>query len=482
MNICAIVPIKHISTRVPGKNYRDFNGLPLFQVILNTLLSCNIIQTIVIDTNSELVKGIILDKYSCNSNIIIYDRPEDLWAGDVPTNVLLENVIKDLELYNYDFFLQTHVTNPLLSINTINKCIETFIEKQKDGFDSLFTVKKLQTRLYTKQNNKIFALNHNPEELIPTQDLEPIYDENSCVYIFTRDVLFKKHHRIGFNPYIYVMNDIESSDIDTETDFLIAKSLHKEFKINETNNYVLITGVYGEIGNEIAKKFKQNKWRVIGIDIQNCINHEHVDYFYNIDISNKTELKKLILDDIPKITNKIDCIINNAAIQICKPIYDMSEEEWELTFDCNIKPIFLISKYALPLLMNSKNANIINIGSVHATSTSDKIAAYAATKSSVVGLTRNLAIELGKFNIRVNVISPGAIDTSMLRKGLMRGHVGETDDEDQLVINLGKKHLLGNVGKPHNVSELVMHIINNSFLNGGNLVIDGGATIKLSTE
>ena len=185
--VCVIIPIKHISERVPGKNYRDFNGEPLFTIILNTVLKSNLVDKIVIDTNSQLVKSIIEKDYSENI-ITVYDRPEHLHSGKTPVNLLLENVITTLNL-DFDYYVQTHATNPILSCETFDNCIETFIEQEKNGYDSLFTAKKWQTRLYTNNNNNVKALNHNPNELLPTQELEPLYEENSCVYIFKKDIL-----------------------------------------------------------------------------------------------------------------------------------------------------------------------------------------------------------------------------------------------------------------------------------------------------
>ena len=92
-----------------------------------------------------------------------------------------------------------------------------------------------------------------------------------------------------------------------------------------------------------------------------------------------------------------------------------------------------------------------------------------------------MAIELSKYNIRVNCVSPGAVDTKMLRAGLLRGHVGD-GDEISLIRNLGSKHLLGKIGTPENIADIVYYITNNKFLTGSNIIIDGGATIKLSTE
>ena len=472
-NICAIIPIKHLSERVPGKNYRLFNKKPLFQIILETLLQSKYINHIVIDTNSEIVKNIISDKYN-NNNITIYDRPENISSGDIPVNFLLENVIKELNL-NYDFYFQTHTTNPLLSTETIDNSIELFI-KNEQKFDSLFSVKEIRSRFYTiNDNNCICALNHNIKELLPTQNLKPIYEENSCIYIFTKDVLFKNHHRIGNNPYMYLMTDLESQDIDTENDFILAEILYEKNIINKKRK-VIITGVTGDIGNSIANEFKKNNYYVIGIDKINSKN-KNIDLFYNKDIICKEDFDEII-NNIKQKFDIIDCIVNNAAIQICKNIWEIEDFEWNDTFDCNLKTTFLFVKNLLDLLKNSDNCNIINIGSVHSICTSDKISIYSTSKAALVGLTRNLAIELSKFDIRVNSISPGAIDTKMLRDGLYRGHCGNTNALD----NIKNKHLLKNIGSPMDVAELCFYITKNDFITGSNIIMDGGASIFLSTE
>lgn len=491
-SICAIIPIKHLSTRVPEKNYRDFNGKPLFRIILDTLLSFDELDRIVIDTNSPIVKNTVIAEYD-DSRITVYDRPEHLWAGDIPTNLLFENLIADLDL-NYDLFIQTHVTNPLLTLNTIRKSIEYFVQKQKEGHDSLFSVKKHQTRLYTLKDNEVLALNHNPSELLPTQDLEPLYEENSCIYIFTRETLFKKHHRIGYDPVIYVMDDIESIDIDIETDFLIAEILYRNLNKINTNTvvnnndrqYVLITGVVGGIGQSLAKTFKRHDWYVIGVDIKPDTNSEHIDRFIRVDLTEQNAIKNII-KSIQDTEQRLDCIINNAAIQICKPIWELAEDEWIKTYNCNVMNIYLTAKYGLELLKKSDNPNIINIASVHATNTSCDIAAYASSKAAVVGLTKNMAIELGKYNVRVNAISPGAIDTPMLRDGLRRGYVENTYDEEDdiesiLIDKISEKHILKYIGKPYNIAEFAHYITTNNYITGSNLIVDGGATIKLSTE
>jgi len=226
MKIYALIPIKHNSERVPEKNYRDFNGKPLFFWIINTLLNSNYINKIIIDTDSLLIKELIPKYFNENMHrIIIYDRPIHLHGGHVATNDLFVNVIQDLNL-DADYYFQTHTTNPLLKTSTVNKALEQFLIKKKEGYGSLFSVNTHHTRFYDKNGDDI---NHNRFKLIPTQDLEPIYEENSCIYIFTKKSLFEFNARIAKKAFLFRMSNIESTDIDWPEDFELAKILHKYY-------------------------------------------------------------------------------------------------------------------------------------------------------------------------------------------------------------------------------------------------------------
>lgn len=221
MKIFAIIPIKHESTRVPMKNFRQMNGKPLYFYIINTLLQIKRISKIIIDTNSPIIfNNVPLLFKNEMHRIILYERPEHLWDGNTPTNNLLINVINHLDL-NADLYLQTHVTNPLLKKETIEKAIDEFIP---DKNDSLFSAKVLRTRLYDKNVKEI---NHDRFNLVPTQNLEPIYEENSCIYIFSKNTLETYKSRIGINPYIFKMSEIESQDIDWEDDFVITEIIQQ---------------------------------------------------------------------------------------------------------------------------------------------------------------------------------------------------------------------------------------------------------------
>ncbi len=215
--ITALVPMKEHSARVPGKNVRPFCGEPLLHWILASLDRSRHIERVVIDTDSEEIAALAVARF----DVTIIERPEDLLGDSVVANQLIAH---DLSLLpDSEFFLQTHATNPLLRVETIDRAIETFAAQNE--YDSLFSVTPLQTRLYWPSG---FAVNHEPGRLIPIQDLEPIYEENSCIYLFSRRSFDKRENRIGERPMMFPIDRMEAVDIDEEFDFLIAEALMKQ--------------------------------------------------------------------------------------------------------------------------------------------------------------------------------------------------------------------------------------------------------------
>ena len=215
MKLAALVPMRHHSQRVPGKNYRLLAGKPLFHHILETLLAVREINEILVDTDSDLVMDGLRKNFP---QVKIINRPDVLRADDVPMNEIL---IYDTSQVQADFYLQTHSTNPLLRPETVSRAIQAFLADYPKH-DSLFSVTRWQTRLYD-QNGK--AINHDPSVLIQTQNLPPVYEENSCLYLFTRDNLIKRHHRIGERPMMFEIDADEAWDIDEELDFQICEFL-----------------------------------------------------------------------------------------------------------------------------------------------------------------------------------------------------------------------------------------------------------------
>lgn len=216
--IAALVPMRHSSERVPGKNYKPFAGKPLFYHIIESLSNCPAISKVVIDTDSPTIRDMCAADFP---DVIVLERPAHLRDGAIPMNDVLLNITNQIQT---DFYLQTHSTNPILSPQTIGKAVETFFSSFP-VYDSLFSVTRKQVRMWDQLARPI---NHNQNILLRTQDLPPIYEENSCIYIFSKDILLQKHNRIGNRPCLFEIDEIEAQDIDVELNFKVAEFLFLE--------------------------------------------------------------------------------------------------------------------------------------------------------------------------------------------------------------------------------------------------------------
>jgi CMP-N-acetylneuraminic acid synthetase len=216
--IAAFVPMRHDSERVKGKNYRPLGGRPLYHHIVSSLLACPQIDEVVIDTDSPLITE---EAKSTFPEVRVLQRPEHLLGGDVPMNDVLLN---DIEQVEADLYVQTHSTNPLLRTETIQSALDTFLDA-RDRHDSLFTVTPLHTRLWTPDGG---AINHDPAVLLRTQDLPPVMEENSCLYVFDAETLQRRGNRIGERPLLYPLDLHEACDIDDELDWLLVETLYAQ--------------------------------------------------------------------------------------------------------------------------------------------------------------------------------------------------------------------------------------------------------------
>ncbi len=215
-NIVALLPMKANSQRVKGKNFKVLHGKPLFRWILDTLLSIEEIDKVVINTDAReiLAENDLID----SDRIIIRDRKPELCGDTVSMNLILADDVKALSSHCY---LMTHTTNPFLSAKTIREGITLFREKTENGeADSIFAVNKIQTRFYRADSS---AVNHDPDNLIQTQDLEPWFEENSNLYIFSRESFTATNGRIGAKPAMLITEKMESIDIDEPEDWELAR-------------------------------------------------------------------------------------------------------------------------------------------------------------------------------------------------------------------------------------------------------------------
>jgi CMP-N-acetylneuraminic acid synthetase len=223
MRIVALLPMKANSERVKGKNFRDFGGKPLFKWVLDTLLSVAEIDLIVINTDARhiLAEHGLID----NERILIRDRHEEICGDLISMNLIIKDDIKNIDS---DIYLMTHTTNPFLSRHSVQAAIEKFqITVKAGGTDSLFTVNKVQDRFYDVD---VQPINHDPANLIRTQDLDPWYQENSNLYLFSKDSFYKTDARIGANPTMLVTAPYESTDIDTPDDWELGEVMVEYYR------------------------------------------------------------------------------------------------------------------------------------------------------------------------------------------------------------------------------------------------------------
>jgi CMP-N-acetylneuraminic acid synthetase len=208
--------MRHSSERVKGKNYRSLGGRPLFHHIVETLLAVDEIDEVVIDTDSDVIASDTAEAFPA---VRVLERPEHLRSGDTPMNDVLLNAIASVPA---DLYLQTHSTNPLLTAATVRDGIRQ-LRDAGDAHDSLFTVTPLHTRLWTPAGE---AINHDPAVLLRTQDLPPVMEENSCMYLFDADTLRRRGNRIGERPILKPISGAEAWDIDDELDWAVVEALY----------------------------------------------------------------------------------------------------------------------------------------------------------------------------------------------------------------------------------------------------------------
>ncbi len=246
----------------------------------------------------------------------------------------------------------------------------------------------------------------------------------------------------------------------------------------------LVTGAAGGIGRATVQLFAEMGWRVIGVD-RAPFGDSFPDngLFIQADISVGENLDT-IFQQARAYTGSLNALVNNAAVQVAKPLLETSVADWDAVMASNLRSVFLGIKLAHPLFKAAGGGAIVNVSSVHAVATSANIAAYAASKGGLLALTRAIAIEFAPDDIRCNAVLPGAVDTPMLRAGLGRGHVGGDDILERLD-NLARKTVNGRVGLPGEIAHAIYFLADDrqsSFMTGQAMIVDGGATARLSTE
>ncbi|HEX6220549.1 MAG TPA: acylneuraminate cytidylyltransferase family protein [Acidimicrobiia bacterium] len=215
VRVLAVVPMKGHSERVPGKNLRPIAGKPLFHWILDTLLATSLVDEVMVDTDSDEIEAAVRSVYR---DVSVNRRPEHLHGDLVPMHDIVAYIADHT---THPVLLQTHATNPLLTAKTIDAAIRDFGEDQGQH-DSLMSVTVWQSRFFFPDGRPV---NHEPAELLRTQDLPPLLEENSNIYIAPTEQVRRTRLRIGTNPILFPMDASEAIDIDDQFEFELAELL-----------------------------------------------------------------------------------------------------------------------------------------------------------------------------------------------------------------------------------------------------------------
>ncbi|HVT76488.1 MAG TPA: SDR family NAD(P)-dependent oxidoreductase [Acidimicrobiales bacterium] len=232
---------------------------------------------------------------------------------------------------------------------------------------------------------------------------------------------------------------------------------------------VVVTGARGGIGAAVIELFNASGWRTIGVD-RAAPGEDHSARYLQSDIADADGLTAL--SDALREEDRIDALVNNAAVMMDKDFADLSVADWDATMNTNVRPAFVLTQALLPQLA-AAIGGVVNVASVHAIATSRGVAAYAASKGALVAFTRATSLDLASFGVRVNAVCPGATDTPMLR--------GDPAMKQALVARTP----LGRIAEPSEIAQAVLFLADSErsgFITGQTLVVDGGATSKLSTE
>ncbi len=210
--------MKANSQRIKGKNFRPLQGKPLFRWTLDSLLSLAEVDKVVINTDARAIlaeNGLVESDRLC-----IRDRRPEICGDTISMNQIIAD---DITAVPAEIYLMTHTTNPMLSPATVRAALSAYRTARAAGTaDSLFTVNRIQSRFYGTDGSPI---NHDPDNLVQTQDLEPWFEENSNLYIFSRESFIATNARIGRTPLLHEMSKLEAIDIDTLEDWFLAEAV-----------------------------------------------------------------------------------------------------------------------------------------------------------------------------------------------------------------------------------------------------------------
>ncbi len=251
-----------------------------------------------------------------------------------------------------------------------------------------------------------------------------------------------------------------------------------------TGKVAVVTGAGAGIGRGIAQAFAEHGAAVAAVDINLDAARETAGKIgqgedrvlaVQADVGEEESVDAAFSAIVEKF-GQVDHLLNVAGIELYKEFLDYSSGEWDRQLAVNLKSVFLCSRRAVPPMIQAGGGSIVNTASVQALATTGKIAPYAAAKGGIVAMTRDMARDLGKFNIRVNSILPGVIQTPMLDRSF-----DDTADRDAYMEKLKKALPLGRIGAPDDIANVALFLTSPlaAYVTGIALIVDGGMMCKL---
>jgi len=242
----------------------------------------------------------------------------------------------------------------------------------------------------------------------------------------------------------------------------------------QLSGVVVVTGAASGLGRESVRHFADCGAQVLAVDINRAgldeVASPRIEPFV-ADVSRASDCAAAAARAAAK--GPVAGLLNSAGIELHGTVVEMAEADWDRVMNVNLKAIFLLSKHVVPHLIANGGGSIVNISSVQALATQAGVAAYAATKGAVLSLTRVMALDHGKDNIRVTAICPGTIDTPMARAN---ARAWNPADPEAVLEEWRQKHALKRIGQPIEVARLAAFLISgeSSFITGSYHLVDGG--------
>lgn len=247
----------------------------------------------------------------------------------------------------------------------------------------------------------------------------------------------------------------------------------------------IITGGSQGIGETIAQVFGEQGSKIVVADVNEDAGYEVVEklkaqdidaIFVETDVSNEEQVQNLIGTTVKEF-GYLTTLVNNAAVNIRKSAVDTPLEEWQKVINVNLTGSFLCSKYAVPEIAKQGGGTIVNVASWHAYKTITRLAAYAASKGGMTALTRQMALDCGPMNIRVNAVCPSTVDTPMLQQTF-----SDFPDPDEAYKQALEFQPLGRIGTGEDIANACLYLASDesAYVSGHSLMVDGGTFVKLA--